>query len=151
MHKKRRGRRWGRKARQGKGKGTLTLSPHLPNPRPLFPSFQSLPLSTPAAQAINSPSSSLVYICWHVVGTSWGKLIEKQVNTLRGRIWWEDCGRIADGVLVSPLHSQTNFVSETFFRLDKNNWLLDARFTFLNIILTLYFRWLFLEFGSSQQ
>ena len=151
MHKKRRGRRWGREARQGKGKGTLTLSPHLPNPRPLFPSFQSLPLSTPATQAINSPSSSLVCICWHVVGTSWGKLIEKQVNTLRGRIWWEDCGRIADGVLVSPLHSQTNFVSETFFRLDKNNWLLDARFTFLNIILTLYFRWLFLEFGSSQQ
>ena len=145
MHKKRRGRRWGREARQGKGKGTLTLSPHLPNPRPLFPSFQSLPLSTPATQAINSPSSSLVCICWHVVGTSWGKLIEKQVNTS------DLMGRVADGVLVSPLHSQTNFVSETFFRLDKNNWLLDGRFTFLNIILTLYFRWLFLEFGSSQQ
>ena len=147
MHKKRRGRRWGRKARQGKGKGTLTLSPHLPNPRPLFPSFQSLPLSTPATQAINSPSSSLVYICWHVVGTSWGKLIEKQVNTSRGRIWWEDCGWCPG--LASPFSDELCIWD--IFSSDKNNWLLDARFTFLNIILTLYFRWLFLEFGSSQQ
>ena len=147
MHKKRRGRRWGRKARQGKGKGTLTLSPNLPNPRPPFPFLPSLPLLTPATQAINRPSSSLVYICWHVAGTCWGKLIKKQVDTSRADLM----GRVADGVLVSPLHSQTNFVSETFFRLDKNNWLLDVWFTFLNIILTLYFRWLFLEFGSSQQ
>ena len=150
MHKKRRGRRWGRKARQGKGKGTLTLSPHLPNPRPLFPSFQSLPLSTPATQAINSPSSSLVYICWHVVGTSWGKLIEKQVNTSRGRIWWGGLRMVSWSRLsiltakCAFLISETNFVSETFFGLDKNNWLLDVRFTFLNVIRTLYFRWLFL-------
>ena len=137
----------GEKRDREKGREPLHSLPISPTPVPLFPSFQSLPLSTPATQAINRPSSSLVYICWHVAGTCWGKLIEKQVDTSRADLM----GRVADGVLVSPLHSQTNFVSETFFRLDKNNWLLDARFTFLNIILTLYFRWLFLEFGSSQQ
>ena len=147
MHKKRRGRRWGRKARQGKGKGTLTLSPHLPNPRrPLFPSFQSLPLSTYAGykQAFFLARLYMLARGWHVLRqTDW----ETGRHIARADLM----GRVADGVLVSPLHSQTNFVSETFFRLDKNNWLLDARFTFLNIILTLYFRWLFLEFGSSQQ
>ena len=59
----------GEKRDREKGREPLHSLPISPTPGPLFPSSQSLPLSTPATQAINRPSSSLVYMCWHVAGT----------------------------------------------------------------------------------
>ena len=91
----------GEKPDREKGREPLHSLPISPTPAPLFPSSQSLLLSTPATQAINRPSSSLVYMCWYVAGTCWGKLIKKQVDTSRADLM----GRVAESVVFSPLHS----------------------------------------------
>ena len=130
-----------------KGREPLQSLPISPTPAP---PFSLPPISTTFDPCYAGYKQSFVLARLYMLARGWHVLRQTDWETGR-HIAGGSEGRVADGVLVSPLHSQTNFASETFFRLDKNNWLLDARFTFLNIILTLYFRWLFLEFGSSQQ
>ena len=77
----------------------LTLSPHLHNPPPpsLFHSSQS----STTFDACYAGYKQAFFLARPYAGTCWGKLIKEPVDTS----WANLMGRVADGVLVSPLHS----------------------------------------------